>query len=247
MKRFVCKALIMAVAFLLLIGSAAATYGGGKPVVRTNKQTSTVIIGDSRIVQMYQVGYKSFSTIAVAGGMYSLNNEYMIQSKKYANSLNKTAKKEKASSRHTVIKQSVKDALKKHKKCRVIILATINECKNIYTGSKDFPKKQSKATAKFAKSIADMKVKKGGKVYKPKVYVIKSPKAINKGIGKKHAKKDVDKYNKAVKKYAKKYKYTFVKVREPKKKEFSKDGIHFKAKKSGYNKYLWKKFKSLKF
>ena len=247
MKRSFSKVLILLVAFLMLMGSAVGTYAGVKPVVRTNKQTSTVIIGDSRIVQMYQIGYDSYSTIAVAGGMYSLDNKYTIPSKKYANYLNKTAKKEKASSRHAVIKKSVKDALKKHKKCRVIIMATVNECKNKYTDSKNFPKKQSKAIAKFAKSIVDMKVKKGGKVYRPKVYVIKSPKAINKGIGKKHAKKDVDKYNKAVKKCAKKYKFIFVKVREPKKKEFSKDGIHFKAKKSGYNKYLWKKFKSLKF
>lgn len=215
-------------------------------VVKVNKKTNTVIVGDSRVFLMYKSGFNSFSTIASRGGRYSGKTGSKITSKKYGNYQKKTARQEKTSSRYAVIVKALKDSLAKHKRSKIVIFATINECHKRHSLMKEFPGKAVRAIAKFAKKANNVKYKKNGKLRKPKVYVVQCPEALAINSGKNYPKDKVQQYNKALKENAKKYNYTFVSLRKPHAEEFAPDGLHFKANKNGYNRYMWNTINKLK-
>ena len=80
-----------------------------------NLTNNILIIGDSRIVQMHDYGYKA-SYVCIWGGHYYGNGNYDIRNRKYNNKTNKQ-----------IIKEYINDIVKKHGSCKVVIESTIND------------------------------------------------------------------------------------------------------------------------
>ena len=227
-----------------------------------------VIVGNSRIVDLWNSGYRTYSLIARSGGQYTTNDNLTIISKRFGSDLeNETSLKK---SRYTTIMNSIKAGLKKKHKCRVIVLATINECRSDRVEVEDKTPDEilDKAGAKVVNFARKCRIKvkvrttkkerekmrRQGKrprkfmYVRSKVYVVQCVKASDFEWGLNYPYKYVKKYNKYVKSYCKEKNIKYVTLdRDPKESEFREDGLHFKIAKSGYNALMWKKIKSLPF
>ena len=267
-KKDILRAFGIAVLLILLFTALSTAQAHAKAVQVHKKDTHTVIVGNSRVVDLWNSGYRTYSLIARSGGQYSTNDFQTIPSKSYgADSFEATSLKK---SRYTAIMNSIKAGLKKKHKCRVVIFATINECRNDRVevegktpdevldraGQKliKFAKKcRIRVKVKTTKKERAKQVKQGKKPTKyiyvrAKVYVMQCVGAADYEWGLNYKKKYIRKYNKYVKKYCKENNMDFVTFdREPKMSEFREDGLHFKIAKSGYNAHMWKKLKSLEF
>ena len=268
--RLTRRSALLAVLFILLLSIFTAVNVHAKAAQVHKKDTHTVIVGNSRVVGLWNSKYRTYSLIGSSGGQYTTNDNRTIQSHHYG--LDQVKKVPLSKSRYTIIRNSIKAALKKHHKCRVVIFSTINECRQDRVESEDVLDKEDYfdeagySVVDFAtKCRIKMKVrttpeeqkkarrqgKKLGKfmVVRAKVYVVQCPRAEEFEMGAHYPYKYVKKYNKAIKLYAGDEDYIdYVRLkREPKKSEFAEDGLHFKRGKFGYNAYLWKLIKSLDF
>ena len=172
--------LIFAATFVVIPASAE----GNKYITEVcNKNTARLIIGDSRCVQLYRVGKKSSSFVAVWGGHYGsgFQGDYTI---------NTTA-------RRSRMKRYIKASVNAKGKCSVFIFATINDYSfgSGYESYMDSLIRQACELKKYG-------VKYGGKTVRPKVYIVKLI-----GFEPEHAQynKNIPKYNKRLTKLAKSY------------------------------------------
>ena len=271
--RKASKALCVAAAvivLLTLIFVCIQQEAYANPVQVHKKDTHTVIVGDSRVVGLWNSKYRTYSLIGRSGGRYSTNDNFTIQSKRYGKEAEEETTLKK--SRYTTIMNSIKAGLKKKHKCRVAVFATINECRKdrvdeIEDGDPDaildnaalklvkFAKKcRIKQKIRTTKKERAQQKKLGKKVTKfkyvrSKVYVMQCVRASDFEWGPNYPVKNVKKYNKYIKKYCKEYGLKYVTFdREPKDSEYSEvDGLHFIRAKKGYNKLMWEKVKTLKF
>ena len=235
----------MAALFLttaLLLGAVEAS---AKTVQMHNLKTSTVIVGDSRVVGLWKSGYQAYSLTGSCGGRFSNNDNRTIHSKKYG----KTQKTKVAysKSRYKCIRNSIVSALKKHRKCRVIIFSTINEADTYYGRTVEDMDDAAQKLVNFAKKCR-IRVKVKGKYYRAKVYVVQCPRAAEFGLGERFPIETVNAYNELIVKYKKGTGVRYVKLpREPLDEEFREDGLHFVLGKSGYNAVLWRLARRQKF
>ena len=267
--RLTRKSAILTVLFILAVLMLSVSQVHAKAAQVHKKDTHTVIVGNSRVVGLWNSKYRTYSLIGSSGGQYTTNDSRTIQSRHYGT--DQVTKVPLAKSRYTIIRNSIKAALKQHHKCRVIIFATINECRKDRVEAEDVDKEdyfddagwsivdfaekcRIKMKVKTTKEEQKKAEKEGLKPEKTKmvraqVYIVQCPTASDFELGLNYPDKYVRKYNKAIRKYAKDEDYiTYVKLkRDPKKSEFADDGLHFKRGKFGYNAYLWKLIKSQKF
>lgn len=260
---------VLTAVMILIVLAAATVCAEAKPVQMHKKDTHTVIVGNSRVVGLWNSKYRTYSLIGSSGGQYTTNDNRTIQSKHYG--VSQQEKSTVSKSRYTTIRNSIKAALKKHHKCRVVIFATINECRADRVEAEGVDQEEYFDEAGW--SIVDFatkcrikmkvrttekeqnKMRKQGKkptkfmTVRAKVYVVQSPKAAEFEMGVNYPYQYVKKYNKAIRTYAKDEKYIdYVKLdREPEEEEFAEDGLHFIRGKSGYNAYIWQMIKGLKF
>ena len=135
-----------------------------------------------------------------------------------------------------MIKRFIRRTLSENPSCKVVIMATINECAHGHNKSR-YHKGAVDALISLAKECRK-KVDLDGEMVSPSVTILSAPGARI-GVLNKYEKKALKKYNAKLKKAALKNKFNFIKLKEPKKSDFISDGVHFKPFKSGYNKYLW--------
>ena len=257
-----------AVLLVLILMALFTAEADAKAVQVHKKDTHTVIVGNSRVVDLWNSRYRTYSLIARSGGQYTTNDALTITSKRYGNETETPTSLRR--SRYTTIMNSIKAGLKKKHKCRVVIFSTINECRTDRVeiedktpdeildraGSKvvSFAKKcRIRVKVRTTKKERALQKKKGKKPTKyiyvrAKVYVMQCVGAADYEWGLNYKNKYVRKYNKYVKHYCRENKIDFVTFdREPKMSEFREDGLHFKIAKSGYNALMWRKIKSLQF
>lgn len=243
--------MIMILVIVIVLSSFAEASAFS--LVKKDKKSAMVVIGDSRIAHMYKAGYSDVSTIAVGTGQYSTNDNKTIHSKCYSTGQNLGETSPYKTSRYKCIQNSIVHALKKHHKCKVIIFATINECNSDLYTIEEAAAAASAITSlsrKCHKTVTIRKrVKKGRRYitkkykYSSKVYVIQCPKAKCEYFPDEY----VDAYNAAIKENEAKETFIFVPVREPYDYEYIEDGIHFMRTKTGYNRYLRNLFNAQKY
>lgn len=227
------RILIAAFAAILFALSLSMTRSYANALIKYNKGSDTVIIGDSRAAHLYRAKYRDASFVASYKGRYGTSDKWTIPSKDYGLDRNKKTKK---NSRYKMIKRFIRRTLSDNPSCKVVIMATINECAHGHNKSR-YHKGAVDALISLAQECRK-KVDMDGEKVAPSVTILSAPGA-RKGVLNKYEKKALKKYNAALKKAALKNKFNFIKLKEPKKSDFISDGVHFKPFKSRYNKYLW--------
>ena len=230
---------------ILLLSLSVVSARSAEKHINTS---GTVIVGDSRALNLWQVGFHSYSLIASGGGRYGTDDFQTIPSRSY--SIGRSTTVNYKNSRYAGIMIAIKKGLKKHHKCRVIIMSTINDC-NQNKASYESIESSAGAVLSFARkcriTYRYKKRKSNGKVIKKKcrakVYILKCPKAIN-GI---YPDDWVNKYNNCIKQKTEGNAIDFVDLRDPEESEYTPDGVHFLKKKSGYNSYIIRIIRKLKY
>ena len=219
---------------LCLLTMLTPVYAGSKVIMKP-KSTNYVFVGDSRFVEMWEYGYNSKSLIASRGGRYNSNDSKTIHSKKYGKDQSNQVDYDK--SRKKAIFDAIDNCLASKKNCKVVMLATINECHTSHAGS------ETTAATKlvdFAKECKNRTKKVNGKTYTTKVYVYQAPRA-GKSKRDKYPNSQVSKYNSAVVSKCASAKITCNSLKTPDEKDYT-DGLHFTK---SYTSYMWNQFTEL--